>query len=643
MLSLIGQGRIELFPPGEQSMIARIPRLTPIWSCAALLTMAAASATTPAAEATPAADAETPVTPLVSPDGRHIAYGQIAVAAGGEQRVRIIVGDADCSNRRPLAIDAEGVDEVLWYGNDRLAYVTKHGQDGYFLMDLDGKPAGELRMPPGCDSFHQQCLAPNGKMIAFCGNYFETDEQFDSDDDRRQFLKKHPDIKVGHGLYVVNLESQTVTQLLDQVVGNLPSWSPDSKYLACGIGTYVKDYPLVLVDVAEGNVHRPDVKGVAAGWSRDGKRLAITTDIVNGGSWLGGVPMDGAVGVFDVEKYLASGEISLQRISEPGANSHVGKPYSWSRSGSYGAVWSPDGKWIAYRRHESSQGNDREKTTREEVWIVRPDGKEPRKVRVHGADELAWADDRTLLWVHDNQFGGVDVEIDGAAALGPTPMAPAQRFTIKGRVTDGEGQPLRGVEISVATGMGTLRRSQPVKSGADGSYEVHFGPGMMFMDGGPQLQAASVYAHKPGYYERNLCRSGHLGMAYYRPKDDKESGWAFEGIVFPHHPYRLDFVMLPAARATVELVDAEGKPLPDFKLCLSGDELYPSSSVLACETTDAKGLARFADVPLKPFWFSLSARRAEYKTEPVEFRQPGEVRYRLIYDDIAGALSLETR
>ncbi|HEX6961395.1 MAG TPA: hypothetical protein VF175_05975, partial [Lacipirellula sp.] len=479
----------------------------------------------PAANAAPAAvDSGTSVTTLISPDGRQIAYGQIAVAANGEQRVRIIVGEADGSNRRPLPIEAEAVDEVQWYGNDRLAYVTRHGQDYYYLMDLDGQPADELRMPPGCDSFHQQCLAPNGKMIAFCGNHFEIDKRFDSDDERRKFLEDHPDIKAERGgLFVVDLEMQTVERLLDEVVANLPSWSPDSKYIACGIGGYQKDYPLVVVEIETGEVHRPDVKGVASGWSPDGKCLAITTDIVKGGSWRGGIPMDGAMGVFDVEKFLEDGEVSLERVSEPGTNVRVEKPNSWSLSGSYGAVWSPDGKWLAYRRQESSRNEEREKTTHEEVWIVRPDGREPRKVLVHGADELAWADDRTLVWVHDGQFGRVDVEIDGAAALGPTPAAPANRFTIKGRVTDGQGRPLEGVEIRVATGIGTLLGGGSGRSGVDGSYEVHFGPGVSFTEGGPQLQAASVHARKAGYYEQNLCRGGNLGMAYYRPKDVEES------------------------------------------------------------------------------------------------------------------------
>jgi hypothetical protein len=76
----------------------------------------------------------TPVSQLISPDRQHIAYGQTAVGPKGEQKVRIIVGDADGSRRRALPIDAETVDEVQWYGNDRVAYVTEHGQDGYQLL-----------------------------------------------------------------------------------------------------------------------------------------------------------------------------------------------------------------------------------------------------------------------------------------------------------------------------------------------------------------------------------------------------------------------------------------------------------------------------------------------------------------------------
>jgi hypothetical protein len=585
-----------------------------------------------------------PVSRLVSPDGRRIAYGQIAVAAGGQQRVRIIVGDADGANRRALPVDAESVDEVQWYGYDRIAYVTDHGQDGYLLMDLEGQAAGRLTMPAGCDSFFHQCLSPNGKYIAYCGNYFETDQTFDGDKDRRQFLKDHPDVKPLRGLFVVDLEQQTVKQLLDQTVANLPSWSPDSKLLACGIGHYVKDYPLAIVDVAAGKAHRPDVKGVAAGWSPDAARLCITTDVVRGGSWLGGIPLDGALAVFDAARFLKDGSIGVERASGPGTNVYVEEPRAWSISGCYGGVWSPDGKWIAYRRHEADEGEGREKSVRREVWIARPDGSDARKVLTHGARELAWVDGRTLVWVDEGRFGRFDVEIDGAAAAGPTPRSPPGRFTLVGRVVDGQGQPLSGVEVSVATGIATLFRGAPVTTGPDGRYELHFGPGAWIDGGGPNLQAASVYATKPGYYERDLCRGGNLGMANFRPAgDDADGGWNFAGVVYPGHPYELDFVMLSAAQVAIELVDASGKPLEGFKVRMGGEDLYPSSSILQSATTDAAGAARFENVPLKRFWFSLGAGRAEYKTPTVSISEEGELRFRLIYDDLAGDFTAEAR
>src|SRR5689334_19868396 len=123
------------------------------WPALAFLAITLATTVRLAAE-----EQVTPVSRLLSPDRQHIAYCQIAVGADGEQKVRIIVGDADGSNRRALSIDAPAVDEVQWYGNDRIMYVAKHGEDGYRLINLEGKAAGALHMPAGCDSFFHQCM-----------------------------------------------------------------------------------------------------------------------------------------------------------------------------------------------------------------------------------------------------------------------------------------------------------------------------------------------------------------------------------------------------------------------------------------------------------------------------------------------------
>ena len=582
----------------------------------------------------------TPVSQLISPDGRKIAYAQIAVGPDGEQKVRVVVGDADGAHRRGLPIDAEAVDEVQWYGNDRIAYVTEHGEDGYRLMDLDGKAAGELRMPPGCDSFFHQCLSPDGKTIAYCGNYAEIDVRLKSNNERRRYFKEHADVKESHGLFLVELATQSVKQVLDETVANLPTWSPDSKYVGCGIGQYVKDYPLVVVERESGKVHRPAAKGTAAAWSPDAKRLAIVTDIVQGGSWLGGTPLDGAIGILDVAKFMDSGETQINRVSELPANISTKEPYSWSMRGSYGAVWSPDGTHIAYRHRDSSRSDKKERASRDEIWLVQPDGKGARKVLNHGAEDLAWADDHTLLWVNNGQFGTIDTALDGAAAIDPTPETPENQFSVVGLVTDGEGRPMEGVEISAATGIGSLKTGTPVKTDAAGRYDLTFGPGIMTFDGGPNLQAATVHARKAGFYERDLCQNANLGMANFRPKDLDDSRWHFKAIVYRGHPYKLDFVMLPAAEVHVELVNPDGKPLANYTLDLSGDELYPSTNILESKKTNDEGAADFADVPLKPYWFSLG-RRNELRTEALKFSKPGEVHCRLIYDDIAGTLTAE--
>ncbi|WP_428303675.1 hypothetical protein [Lacipirellula sp.] len=587
-----------------------------------------------------AADEATPVTQFISPDRQHIAYGQIAVGPKGEQKVRIIVGDVDGSNRRALPIEADSVGEVQWYGNDRLAYVTKHGENGYWLIDLTGQPAGELRMPDGCDSFHQQCLSPDGKIIAFCGNYSTVKRKFASDRERLDYFVDHPETKQSHGLFFVDLATQSVRQVLDKTVANLPAWSPDSKYLACGVGQYVGNYPLAIIERETGRVREPDANGTASAWSPDSRQLALVTDIVQGGSWLSGVPMDGAIGVLDVAQFIDYGQIQLTRVSPPGVNVSTKEPYSWISEGAYGAIWSPDGKRLAYRRHESSRTAARGSSVRDEIWIVQPNGAEARKVLNHGAEQLAWADDRTLLWVHDGQFGRIDVDLDAAGALGPTPTLPTDRFTVVGRVTDGEGRPLEGVEIRSATGWGTLRVGEPVTTDAAGQYELHFGPGMWSLDGGPNLQVATFYAKKPGFYERDLCAAGNLGMANYRSRDAAESESNFKAIVYPGHPYQLDFVMLPAAQVSAKLVDAAGKPLADYKLAITGEELYPASNVLESKQTDNDGVAEFGDVPLKTFSFTLGARD-KIRTAPIDFKQPGPTRYRIIYDDIAGTLTAE--
>ncbi|WP_175517552.1 hypothetical protein [Planctomicrobium piriforme] len=563
------------------------------------------------------------VTRLLSPDDRHIAYGQIAIGPESKRIVRIIVGNSNGDQRRPLTLSSENVLDVQWHGNDRIAYVTEHGQDGYSLIDMNGAPAGAIAIPRGCDSIHHQCLSPDGRLLAFCGNDYG---EIPADVDRKKFIAGLPKEKVRHGVFVVNLAEQTVKQLLTQTVANLPAWSPDSRFLAAGIGQYVKDYPLAIIDVITGEVSRPAVQGAGVAWSPDGTALTMTTDIAKGGSWYGGIPLDGALGLWDIKAQ------QLQRLSPPGSHSIVKEPYSRIIGGSLHPVWARDGRRIAFEMRESqATKSDQQPAERREMWVVRRDGTELRKILNHGVDQLAWgANDTELLWVVDGRFGRTNLELD-TVGLGLSPFTPTGQYIIHGHITDGAGKPLPGVEVTVMQGVATLFPAFAVQTDARGKYEIalnHLSTGAHAM----------LRVRMDGYFEQTLAKKSFVRVADGsgdRPPEDNETTL----VVSPQKPYRLDFTMLPAAAARVQILDVSGNPLSNFNIFMDGEELYPACIVLAQQTTDANGNAQFNNIPLKEYYFSLRSGRQEIKSTLFNFQTPEAVDLRLTYNDLDGTLS----
>lgn len=184
-------------------------------------------------------------------------------------------------------------------------------------------------------------------------------------------------------------------------------------------------------------------------------------------------------------------------------------------------------------------------------------------------------------------------------------------FVVAGRVTDKEGQGLGGVTVTAHCGIGSLLPTGQATSGADGRYTLRFTGGMRMQDGGKWrvgLQAATISPAKPGYAEVNLHRQGDLLMADRLPEPKEDTGWKVEPgrVVLPNNPFPLDFVLVRAASLEGQLVDAQNRRLGGQRICLTGDELPPSCSVLAETRTDAEGRFRFDNVPPgRTWWFSL--------------------------------------
>jgi hypothetical protein len=128
-------------------------------------------------------------------------------------------------------------------------------------------------------------------------------------------------------------------------------------------------------------------------------------------------------------------------------------------------------------------------------------------------------------------------------------------------------------------------------------------------------------------------------MAFKRPEGTRADRYV--AIVYPGHPYRLDFTMLPAAHVQGRLVDLEKKPLARIAVCLEG-ESYPATSVLACETTDEQGRFRFESVPLLPYRYAIGSGRARIRSDPMPFREAGERQVTLIYRALDAVLDWDS-
>jgi hypothetical protein len=214
-------------------------------------------------------------------------------------------------------------------------------------------------------------------------------------------------------------------------------------------------------------------------------------------------------------------------------------------------------------------------------------------------------------------------------------------WCVTGQVTDSTGQPLEGVEIRANCGAGTLRATDITVTGPDGRYTLRPMPGMQCWDEQKEewhagVQAATVFAHKHGYYEANLCRQGGLLMA--DDPRDRGATWGptTAGVLVPKEPYRLDFVMVPGAIITGRLVDEAGRPVPAKYVSLKASELPPASSALACPKTDDGGRFTISSIPCGHHWFTL--RHAQHHwpaTDPIDFAKPGTYEVELTYTKVS--------
>ncbi len=208
-------------------------------------------------------------------------------------------------------------------------------------------------------------------------------------------------------------------------------------------------------------------------------------------------------------------------------------------------------------------------------------------------------------------------------------------FSIHGTVTDQSGRPMASVEIAASCGVGTGLPTGRTVTDEAGRYTLYFKPG--FVGHEVLLQAATISARKPSFYEANLYRQGNLAMTGKPPRPEDVAHYA--GVVLPDQPYELNFVMHPAARIEGELVDERGKPLSGQTLWLNANERYPSTSVLATIQTDETGRFTVETVPLEAMWFE-GPRPSRVHSDSIDLTTPGTWQVKLGYRSDAEKLTI---
>jgi hypothetical protein len=159
------------------------------------------------------------------------------------------------------------------------------------------------------------------------------------------------------------------------------------------------------------------------------------------------------------------------------------------------------------------------------------------------------------------------------------------------------------------------------------------------------VQAATIHPAKDGYVDANLHRQGDLLMADRLPAAGENMGWEVDTnkIVLPGRPFLLNFVMLPAATIEGDLHDQKGAPIPGWAVCLSGENLPPSSSVFACVDTDVNGRFALSNAPTTGRWWLEVYRHAdrkrnvpagaEFRSEPFTLGEPGKYSFKAQLDE----------
>jgi hypothetical protein len=290
---------------------------------------------------------------------------------------------ADGSHVAPRS-DAPESDDVVGrfeVGPLRLLYIDAHGAGQPSLWQFDVETKAHLRRD---DADLCRPAASHG-VVAYCKQGAvvvrdgdgrgddrvvasnATDPDFAPSGDRLAYVDRSTGRDV---IWTVGVDGSDRRRLTDGSGDDrFPTWSPDGSHLAYVSGSSVsRSVWIVAADGSNPRTVAPNYDGLDAyplDWSPDGSQLAFTCAVTTSQSARTFRPSVGAVCLLDLVT---------------GVSRAVTPDYQRATSPS----WSPDGSMIAFTAHPGS-------TTTSEVWVMRADGTEQRKLWPRANDDdMAW-------------------------------------------------------------------------------------------------------------------------------------------------------------------------------------------------------------------------------------------------------------
>lgn len=257
----------------------------------------------------------------------------------------------------------------------------------------------------------------------------------------------------------------------------------------------------------------------------------------------------------------------------------------------------------------------------------------PGTYRLHLNRKARGPEDRNYSLANGEPIVTIEANVDQSLSFGLVgkPLSDEEKsarwpWLVHGRVTDADGHPVAGASIWASAGWGSLFSSIVATTDDDGRYAGRFSQSGMRMlsDEGDELNLVSgqVGAYKSGFAESNLNRQGG-GYATNRMPREDETPEDFDPMkVYVQDVSReVNFVLMPAAQLSVQILNPDGRPLVDASLSIDGEELPPACSVIAADKTNQEGRVLFDSIPTGfDWWFSTdNASGAAALSPPVRF------------------------